>query len=776
MFFKKWVFFIFLFISIAVGSFTGLLMVFLKSLPQIKTLEDYRPNTVTKVFSDDDQLIGEFFLEKRILVPLSRVPKVLKDATLAVEDARFYEHAGIDYIGIGRALWKDIKAQKIVEGGSTITQQLAKLLFLTPERKIIRKIKEALLSIEIESVYTKDEILELYMNQVYFGSGAYGVEAAAQIYFGKHVEDLTLPDAALLAGLPRAPSSYSPFENPEKGKERRRLVLGRMLDQGFITQEEATKADLSPLNLVPSQRRVNLSPYFVEYLRRYLEGKYGTAAVHGEGLNIYTTLNLDMQRTAHTALRKGLRDVQKRRGFRPPARDKKEDELDHSPTSQFLNENLISGIVTQVDKNSLAVKFGRYEAKIGPKGIAWTKVTDPTLVFRIGDRITASVTKVPSGKGQDEKLEYIIEQQPDVEGALLAIEPQTGAIKVMIGGYDFFKSQFNRVMQAKRQPGSSFKVFTYLAAIDRGKAPTDIVVDAPLTFTDAKGRIWQPKNFTGKFLGPITYRKALEQSINVAAIKVMQNIGVKTVIDYAKKVGITSELAPYLPLAIGASDVTLMEMTSAFGVFANKGVRVDLNPIRYVTNASGEVLEKSLPVGYQVIRPETAFVLTHMLRGVIEHGTGTKAREVGRPVAGKTGTTNDFEDAWFIAYTPSLVTGVWVGMDDHTPIGHRETGGGVAAPIWTDFMKQALEGKPVEDFEVPPGVVIVNIDAETGFLASPQCRGRVIAEAFIMGTEPMRFCGGGVEASDGKPDASLIRAGETTPGANQGDSKQDGGW
>jgi penicillin-binding protein 1A len=615
---RKTIFFITLiFLALSVGIITGFGLFYFGDLPKIRALEEYHPYEASRVYSKDGELIAEFYIERRIVIPFSEVPKYVKDAILAVEDVRFFSHPGLDIQGVLRALWADIKAREIVQGGSTITQQLSKMLFLKPEKSIIRKIKEAIIALQIERTYSKNEILNLYLNQVYFGSGAYGIEAAAQRYFGKRAKDLTLSESAMLSGLPKAPASFSPFKNPERAKLRRSHVLRRMVETGFITEEEAEKAEKEPMP-TPPKEGFNKAPYFIEFIRQELEGRYGHEVYTG-GLNIYTTLDLKAQDVAEKALHKWLKAIDRRYKWRD----------------------------------------------------------------------------IP------------------VQGALLAIDPGTGYIKAMVGGRDFYESQFNRAYQALRQPGSAFKPFVFMTAIDNGFTPDNIIMDSPVSYPGSKKGIrWSPNNFSGKFQGPVTLRKALAESINVVAVKLLDMIGVNTTIEYAKKLGIKSDLKPYLPLALGASDLTLIEITSAYGVFANEGIKSTPMAILKVTDRMGRVLEENLPSPEEVIKPETAYLMTDLLKGVIEHGTGWKAKSLGRPLAGKTGTTNEYNDAWFIGYSPSLVAGVWVGYDDHRSIGPKETGARAALPIWIDFMKDFLKDTSPEDFPVPEGIMIITEDGK----------------------------------------------------------------
>jgi penicillin-binding protein 1A len=586
-------------------------------LPPAKALEEYTPSVGSRVYADDDEFLTEFQAEKRIFVPLQQIPPALRNAIIAVEDARFYSHFGVDVRGILRAAYANFRHGRVVEGGSTITQQLAKVLFLTPDRSFSRKVKEALLAFELEKRYSKDRLLELYLNQVYMGHGAFGVEAAARMYFGKSVQDLTLPEAAMLAALPRSPGNYSPFERPELAQRRRAIVVGRLLEHGYINEAEAKATNRAPLGLVPSERRRGSGQYFLEYLQQSLEAKYGSDVLYKSGLAIYTTLDPVLQRAAEQALRDGLQ--------------------------------------------SLA---GRQGARAATKGKGSTAPMAP-------------------------------------EGAVVVIEAATGYVKALIGGDDFARTEFNRALHAHRQPGSAFKPFVYLAALEAGHAPTEILDDSPIRYVSA-GKVWAPENYDGKFRGPVTLQQALEESINVPTIRLLEQLGVNPVIEAARRAGIQSPLPHDLTLALGSGDVTLLELTAAYGTFANQGIRMEPLMVRYVTDAQGRLVEENIPQGREAIDPGVANRLTQMLRGVVERGTGVAARVLERPLAGKTGTTNDFSNAWFVGYTPSIVAGVWVGHDRPRSLGHEETGARAALPIWVAVMRTALRGQPVEDFPAPP--------------------------------------------------------------------------
>jgi len=615
---RTWLYISAILLAVGIGVSVGVVAVHTGNLPEITALEEYTPSATTRLFADDGELIAEFYLENRTPITLDKAPQNLIHAFLSSEDPRFYSHSGIDLIGIARAMLKNIRARRIVQGGSTITQQLAKTLFLEPERSYSRKIKEAILALQIERRYSKNEILTIYLNQVYLGGGAYGVEAAANVYFGKPAAGLDLAECAMIAGMPPAPGKYSPFVNMDNALSRKHHVLRRMVDEGYISTDEMARADKEPL-VIKSNRFVSArAPYFVEYIRQRMEEKYGSTTLYRGGLNIYTTLDLKMQDSAEAALTKGLAEITKRH----PRKDH------------------------------------------------------------------------------------------EIQGAFLAIEPHTGSIKAMIGGTDFDKSQFNRCTQAYRQPGSVFKPIIYTAAIEKGYQPDDVVLDAPVSYPGAKpGLRWRPSNYDHKFEGPVTLRRAIARSINVVAVRLLDDVGIPKAIDCARRLGIHSELSPYLPLALGASDVTLMDMTAAFSVFDNFGIYTEPTAIERITDREGRVVEEGVAPNRQAISSETAAAMTDLLTGVVQRGTAYQVKSLGRPAAGKTGTTSDFNDAWFIGFLPSMAAGVWVGYDDHKPIGNKETGAMAALPVWLEFMQDYVKefNVPPEDFPQAPPQLFQNV-------------------------------------------------------------------
>ena len=686
------------------GAAVGLLFVYTSDLPEIRALENYRPDIVTELYADDGQSIGTFALQRRILVTYNQIPKVLKSAILTTEDQHFEEHWGLDFPRILQAAYHDILRHRIREGASTLTMQLAGGLFLNrSDRSFHRKIQEALLALEIERHYTKDQIFTMYCNQIYLGSGTYGFEAASEYYFGHPMEQLTLAESATLAAIIRGPA-YSPIIHPDRAIARRNLVLSLMANDRKITQAEAAAAMKQPLGLHLPGGRSDLAPYFVEEIRQYLEHTYGTAAVHEQGLRVYTTLNVAMQKAADRAVRDGLHDYDRRHGWRGKLPNILRDHLGTLDGYQnddwrgtIAKGDYVTGLVTAVTPTYANIKIGPYRALLTPADFSWTGQKLPADLLTVGDLVVVCIKEM-SGTA----VEVELEQDPTAQAALLSIDNPTGEIKAMVGGYDFDESKFDRATQAMRQTGSSFKVYVYATALEQGGTPFDTVVDEPVTFRSG-GQNYSPHNYDEKFEGRITYRRALADSRNIPAVRLMNQVGIQNVIELARKAGIESPLPPYLPLALGAADLTLMEHTSAFTMFPDDGIHIEPHYIRRVTSYDGAVLEEAKPAITDVLPPEVARTMVAMLEDVVQFGTGVRAKELGRPSAGKTGTTNDFTDAWYIGFTPQITTGVWVGNDDkRISLGKKETGARAALPIWLEYMQQAVQGTPVQDF---PNVV-----------------------------------------------------------------------
>ena len=756
----RWCLLIF-FIVIVIGSIgiAGVYLYLSNNLPKISSLEDYRPSIITTVYSDDNRKIAEFFKERRVLLPLSQMPEMLKKAFVAAEDARFYKHQGIDILSIFRAFYKNIEAGAIIQGGSTITQQVTKSFLLTPERSYTRKIKEAILAYRIDKKFTKDEILFLYLNQIYLGHGAYGVEAASENYFGKSAYELNLAECAILAGLPQAPSRYSPFKYPERAKQRQIYVLNRMVEEGFITNIQATEAINTVLDIKPRRNLyIEEVPVYTEHIRRYISKKYGDDVLYNKGLKIYSTVNIEMQKMAREEIRKGLYALDKREGYRGPIKHLKPEEIESFSTELQLEleeapleeEKIVKGVVIEINEenDTVIVRMGSTLGVIRIDDMRWARKPNPEVayyetrvnhvkeVLKVGDVIQVRVKK----KIFDTDRWWLsLEQVPRVQAALLCIESETGNVKVMIGGKDFRESQFNRAIQSRRQPGSAFKPIIYAAALDKGYTPATMIIDSPIVYEDTEHDFtWKPRNYKEKFYGPTIFRDALTKSRNVVTIKILQDIGIGYAIDYARKLGITSNMNRDLSIALGSSGVSLLELVSAYSVFNNLGYLVEPVFITKILDREGNVIEEGNPVRRKVIEQNTAYIMTSLLEGVVKHGTGHRVKALKRPVAGKTGTTNNLHDAWFVGYTPRYNTGTWVGYDEENSLGKGETGSRAASPIWVGFMQRLLADKPVRVFQVPEGIVFSKIDAETGLLPIPESK-KTIFECFKEGTVPTEY-------------------------------------
>jgi penicillin-binding protein 1A len=688
-------------VAALVGATAGLLLVYSTDLPQVGQLEHYRPSSITELYDDQGRTIGSFALQRRVVASYNDYPEILRQALISIEDKDFYRHWGVNVWRIAGAAYRDIQSGGRVQGASTLTMQLARNLFLSPDRSFHRKIQEALLAVQIERRFTKPQIFTLYANQIYLGHGVYGFEAASQFYFSKPAKRLTLEEAALLAGLPKSPSYYSPITHSDHALKRRNLVINSMLEDGNITAQQAAEARDQPIHLEVAHDPDSLAPYFVEEIRRYLEGKYGSDQVHEGGLKVYTSLAMDLQHAANRALFDGLAAYERRHGWRGHLQNVLGGEVtlanyqhpdwDSDPEVN----NYVHALVTAVTPASVTIRFGRYSAMLAPADAAWTrrKLAD---ILHPGDIAYVKIISL-----SDNKARVTLEEDSGVQGALVAIDNATGEIKAMVGGRDFNLSKFNRSTQALRQVGSSFKPYVYTAAIDRGATPDDTILDAPVTFPMPSGLPYEPHNYDEKFEGTITLRRALAQSRNIPALRLADSIGIKTVIDYAHRFGITSNIPPYLPVALGAVEVTPMEQTSAYSVFPSDGVHITPRYITKVTDYEGRTLEENFPDVKDVVSARTARTMTAMLREVVLHGTAIAASSMKYPLAGKTGTTNNFTDAWFVGFSPSITCGVWIGYDEKKFLGAKETGSRAALPIWMDFMKAALAGKDPGDFQAP---------------------------------------------------------------------------
>ena len=690
-------------VSALVGATAGLLLVYSTDLPKVDQLERYRPGAITELYDDQGRIVGSFALQRRVVAAYEDYPRVLQDALLSVEDKDFEKHSGINFWRIYGAAYRDIVAGGKIQGGSTLTMQLSRNLFLTPDRTFHRKIQEMLLAIQIERRFTKPQIFTLYANQIYLGHGVYGFEAASQFYFGKPAKRLTLDEAALLAGLPKSPSYYSPITHPDRALKRRNLVINSLLEDGKIMAQQAAAARDQPIRLEVAHDPDSLAPYFVEEIRRYLEGKYGSDQVHEGGLKVYTSLDMDLQRAANRAVFDGLAAYERRHGWRGRLQNVLTGDVtlanyQHPDWDSDPEVNsYVHALVVAVSPASATIRFGRYSATLAPADAAWTRRKLPDIL-KPGDIAYVKILSLAA----EGRARISLEEDSGAQGALVAIDNATGEIKAMVGGRDFNLSKFNRATQALRQVGSSFKPYVYTAAIDRGATPDDTILDAPVTFPTLSGPPYEPHNYDEKFEGTITLRRALAQSRNIPALKLADSLGIKTVIDYAHRFGLTSNIPPYLPVALGAVEVTPIEQTSAFSVFPSDGVHITPRYITKVTDYEGRTLEENFPDVKDVVSARTARIMTAMLREVVLHGTAIAASTLKYPLAGKTGTTNNFTDAWFVGFSPSLTCGVWIGYDEKKFLGAKESGARAALPIWMDFMRVALAGKDPGEFQPLP--------------------------------------------------------------------------
>ena len=730
-------------VAALLGTLSGVLFAYAGDLPEITALDDYRPNTITRLLAQDGQPVGEFATERRVVIGYDDMAPSLRQAIIATEDAGFEQHFGLSIPRIMMAVARDILYGER-GGASTITQQLARDLFLREYMRngvfarsgfegIERKLKEMLVAIQIEKRFTKREILTFYANQVNFGHGAYGVEAASRMYFDKSAKELALEESATLAAIMQTPARLSPFVDPQRNLTRRNnIVLPRMVEAGFVTAEEAAEAAARPLVLLGQPVPESPSaPYFVEDVRKALEQEYGANALYEAGLRVQTTLDAELQLAANEALDRGLRRIDKRRtGYRRPARNILAEghtlarfTMDRW-TRAILTGDIVPAVVTGLSATAARVRIGEHEADLLPAGYAWTRRKAATDLFKIGDLIDVEVRSLEGTR----PVEIALEQAPVVEGALVAIDNRTGQIRAMVGGYSFARSKFNRATQARRQVGSLFKPIVYTAAVDRGFTPVSVFVDEPVAYNAGAGQPpYSPQNYDRRYEGAVTLRRALEQSRNIPAVKAMAEIGPRQVVSYAKRFGLKGEYPPYLSLALGAAEATLLEMTSAYSAFPNQGVRMAPYAVVTVADREGNILEENRPEPQEAMRADTAFVMTNLLRGVVQRGTAGAANALNWPLAGKTGTMDEYTDAWFIGFDPNITVGVWVGYDEKKPLGTGETGGAAALPIWIDFMRAYIDmrgdRKNPPQFEPPGNIVFVALDSG-------------VTEAFINGTQP----------------------------------------
>lgn len=748
-------------VAALLGILSGVFFAYAGDLPQIAALDDYTPSTITRVYAAGGEVIGEFATERRVIINYGDISPKLRQAIISAEDADFDRHGGLSIPRIVMTAIKDVLQRRIAGGASTLTQQLARKLFLTPEKSMERKIKEAILAIQIEKRYTKAEILTRYCNKMYFGQGAYGVEAAARLYFNKSAKDVDLDEAALLAGILQLPSRQDPVANPRNALRRRNYVLQRMAEEHYITPAAAEEAKQRPIVLRNNlSEQPSIAPYFVEEIRKYLEEKYGAKQLYEKGLSVQTSLDYELQLAANRAIDEGLRRLDKRQGWR---RAKRNILAEHHALDSFTLDrwarpiavgDIVPALVVAVGGGTagaaLAVppsprlpaggarlRVGPYHADLAKDGFTWTRRTSAADLVKPGDLIDVRITKVDETTGT---VGCTLEQEPIVEGALLALDNHTGQVRAMVGGFSFARSKFNRAVQAYRQMGSGFKPIVYTAAIDRGFTPATILLDTPVAYPGGPGQPpYMPHDYDGKFEGAITLRRAIEQSRNIPAVRTTDQVTPQLVIDYARRFGFQGQMDPYLSLALGASDATLLETASAFSAFPSQGVRMRPYSITKIADRDGNLLEENRPEPHEAIRADTAFIMTNLLRGVVQRGTAAAAASLNWPLAGKTGTTNDFGDAWFTGFDPNLTAAVWIGFDDKKPLGPSETGAVAALPIWIEFMKtyvaKRCDPRNPPAFQPPPNIVFLPVDRATGAVTGAGSPNAIL-EAFISGTQP----------------------------------------
>ena len=734
-------------VAALLGTLSGVLFAYANDLTQISALDSYQPSTITRLLARDAQVIGEFAIERRVVINYDDIAPVLRQAILASEDADFEQHFGLSASRIVITAVKDVLYGQRA-GASTITQQVARMLFLSDymrggvfERSFERKIKEAIVAVQLEKRYTKREIFTFYANHVTMGHGAYGVEAGAQLYFGKPAQDLTVEEAATIAAIVQTPARLSPFVNPAQALARRNsYVLQRMAAEGFISRKEAEEAAARPLVTRGQPTPAgSIAPYYAEEIRKTLERKYGADALYQAGLQVQTTLDGQLQEAANRAIDRGLRRVDKRRsGYRKPARNVVAEgqavnrfTADRRWAQPMRKGDVVPAIVTAVPPRGAGnarIRIGPHELELPASAFSWTSRTSAADLFRVGDVIDVEIRTVRGGAPETVALE----QAPLLEGALVAIDNRSGEILAMVGGFSFDRSKFNRATQAHRQMGSIFKPIVYTTAIDRGFTPVSVFIDEPVSFDVGPDQpLYEPMNYDRKFVGPVTLRHALEQSRNVPAVKTMLEVGPEQVVDYAARFGLQGNFQPYLSLALGSAEATLMDATAAYSVFPNQGVRMTPYAIRTIADREGNILEQNRPQAHEAIRADTAFVMTNLLRGVVERGTGAAATALDWPLAGKTGTVDDYTDSWFVGFDPNITVGVWVGYDEKKPIGgssRGETGATAALPIWIDFMQTYIDARGDRQnpptFDAPGNIAFVTLDSG-------------ITEVFINGTQPL---------------------------------------
>jgi len=747
-------------VILVVGAGAGLFYWAASELPTIKQITDYNPPLTTTIYSSENKTLGYLSKENRFLRSKDQMPRHVRRAFLAAEDSGFYEHGAIDFMGILRAAIKNLRAGQIVQGGSTITQQVVKSLLLTPQRSYKRKLKEAILAYRLEKYLSKDEILTIYLNEIYLGEGAYGVEAAARVYFGKHADELTVSESALLAGLPKAPSLYNPYENSDQARQRRAYVLRQMRDLGWISRKHYRTAVGEPLDLRSMKDPTwRVAPDYVEQVRRWLIDRFGRERVYEDGLRVYTAADMKHQQAAEEAVRSGLEASTKRRGWRGPLKSSNATAAREFLGEQNASEKIktlrqgewIKVLVDEVESGGARVRFANETAWIDVESMGWCReinpekahenvpdVEDATKVLDSGDVVWASLES--ENPEREEGWLLRLQQRPKVQGALFSMDPESGKVRALIGGYDFDASEFNRATQAERQPGSAFKPIVYSAAFDNGMTPATQVLDAPIVYQDkATNSTWKPQNYERMNFGPTMLRTALVKSRNLVTIRVAREIGIKTVIERAKTLGLKGDFPEDLSVSLGSGSVTLRNMCKAYSAFARSdGSVVEPRLVLKVTDAWGETIYESNKTVQNALSPQTSYIMADLMQQVVQHGTAWRVKHsMNRPLAGKTGTTDNQKDAWYMGYSPYLLTGIFVGFDDPKPMGKYETGSRAASPIWVDYRKDVESDYPAQDFTKPRGIVMARVDAETGLLAGPDTEESFMIP-FKAGTQPQR--------------------------------------
>ncbi|HEY5330143.1 MAG TPA: PBP1A family penicillin-binding protein [Acidobacteriaceae bacterium] len=692
-----------LIVSAVFGVMVGLMLVYSINLPQMDELARYRPSTTTDLYDIHGKVFGSFALERRVVVPYTEFPPLLRQAIFSIEDKDFETNGGINLIRAASAAYHDVHSKGKSQGASTLTMQLSRNLFLSSEKTYSRKIQEIFLTLQIERRFTKEQIFTLYANQIYLGRGTYGFEAGSEYYFSKHARDLTLPEAALLAALPKGPEEYSPVRHPDRALKRRNLVLSEMLADKKITWEEAAAAKAAPLGLHIEPPANTEAPYFVEEVRRQLEAEYGVEEAHGAGLKVYTTLDIDLQRVANKAVLDGTAAYERRHGWKGKLQNVLRSGGDlasyrHPDWTQPIKDgDYIHALVTDATATKIVVKMGAQQATMTPADWAWTRVVKGDELVHLGDIVYVKVVSATGGGGP----KVTLEEDSGAQASLMAVDNSNGEVLAMVGGRDFALSQFNRATQAQRQVGSSFKPYVYTTAIEAGEKPSSIVLDVPTSFYTPNGP-YTPHNYeSGSYAGAMTLTQAFAESRNIPALRLANKYGIAKVIATAKRFGITSNMPAFLPVAIGAADITLAEQVGAYSVFPNDGIRIQPHYIRKVVQTDGLQIQEKSPAVTDVISVDTARTMMVLLQAVVQHGTGAAAASLKHAFGGKTGTTNNYTDAWFIGFSPSVTCGTWVGFDDRESLGEKETGAKAALPIWMDFMKVAVAGKPHESFSKP---------------------------------------------------------------------------